>query len=107
MEEIFSPKFAKDHPEYVLECEEAMDLPIQELIEEAVQAGRDNKTILRCWPSSQEQRRSHTKKIPTHRTIQHSPTAARRSSALSRSSNHRTARTGWIRSRRAGHMSSR
>ncbi|PYE22680.1 hypothetical protein C8J32_11037 [Rhizobium sp. PP-CC-3A-592] len=47
MEEIFSPKFAKDHPEYVLECEEAMDLPIQELIEEAVQAGRDNKTIFK------------------------------------------------------------
>ncbi|CZT36115.1 hypothetical protein [Rhizobium sp. 9140] len=48
MEEIFSPKFTKDHPDYALECEEALDLPVQELIEDAVQAGWDNRTIFKA-----------------------------------------------------------
>jgi hypothetical protein len=48
MQEIFSPTFAKDHPDYALEAEEALDLPVQELIEDAVQAGWDTRTIFKA-----------------------------------------------------------
>jgi hypothetical protein len=46
MEEIFSPRFAKNHPDYTLECEEALDLHVQELIDDAVQAGWDTRTVI-------------------------------------------------------------
>ena len=48
MEEIFSPKFEKSHPDYELECEEALDLHVQELIEDAVQAGWGPRTIFKA-----------------------------------------------------------
>ena len=48
MEEIFSPKFTKDHPDYALEAEEALDLHVQELIDDAVQAGWDTRTIIKA-----------------------------------------------------------
>lgn len=46
MEEIFSPRFAKTHPDYALEAEEALDLHVQALIDDAVQAGWDTRTII-------------------------------------------------------------
>ncbi|KQS67563.1 hypothetical protein ASG39_22830 [Rhizobium sp. Leaf371] len=48
MQEIFSPKFSMDHPDYALECEEALDLHVQELIEDAVRAAWDTRTIFKA-----------------------------------------------------------
>ncbi|KQS84837.1 hypothetical protein [Rhizobium sp. Leaf383] len=48
MDEIFSPTFAKTHPDYALEAEEALDLHVQELINDAVQAGWDTRVIIKA-----------------------------------------------------------
>lgn len=51
MGEIFSPKFTKTHPDYALEAEEALDLHIHELIDDAVQAGWETRTVIKAIES--------------------------------------------------------
>lgn len=41
-----SPKHPKTHPDYAINCEEALDLPLQDLIDRAVQAGWNTRTVL-------------------------------------------------------------
>lgn len=41
-----SPKHPKTHPEYATSCEEALDLPLQDLIDRAFQAGWDTRTVM-------------------------------------------------------------
>lgn len=48
MDEIFSPRFAISHPDYALEAEEALDLHVQMLIDDAVQAGWDTRTVIKA-----------------------------------------------------------
>jgi hypothetical protein len=43
---VSSPKRQKTHPEYGMDCEKALDLPLQNLIDVAVQAGWDTRTVL-------------------------------------------------------------
>jgi hypothetical protein len=49
--DVFSPKHPKSHFDYSLECEEALDLPLQELIDIAVQAGWDTRTVIKALES--------------------------------------------------------
>lgn len=44
--DIQSPKHPKTHPDYAINCEEALDLPLQYLIDRAVQAGWDTRTVM-------------------------------------------------------------
>jgi hypothetical protein len=44
--EIRPPKQVKTHPDYGINCEEALDLPLQDLIDRAVQAGWDTRTVM-------------------------------------------------------------
>lgn len=41
-----SPKHPKTHPDYAINCEEALDLPLQDLVDRAVQAGWDTRTVM-------------------------------------------------------------
>jgi hypothetical protein len=41
-----SPKHPKTHPDYAINCEEALDLPLQDLIDRAVQTGWDTRTVM-------------------------------------------------------------
>lgn len=41
-----SPKHPKTHPDYAINCEEALDLPLQDLIDRAVQAGWDTRIVM-------------------------------------------------------------
>jgi hypothetical protein len=43
---VLPPKHLKTHPDYSIDCEEALDLPLQDLIHVAVQAGWDTRTVI-------------------------------------------------------------
>lgn len=43
---VSSPKHPKTHPEYASNCEEALELPLQDLVDDAVQAGWNTRTVL-------------------------------------------------------------
>jgi hypothetical protein len=43
---ISEPTFARTHPDYRLACEKAMDLPLQDLIDQAAQAGWDTRMVI-------------------------------------------------------------
>jgi hypothetical protein len=43
---VSSPKRPKTHPDYGMDCEKALDLPVQDLIDIAVQAGWDTRTVM-------------------------------------------------------------
>jgi hypothetical protein len=44
---VLPPKHSKGYPDYELDCEQALDLPLQDLIDVAVQAGWDTRTVIR------------------------------------------------------------
>jgi len=46
--EIASPKTEVTHPDYGLSCEEALDIPARELIDGAIQAGWDPRTVYKA-----------------------------------------------------------
>jgi hypothetical protein len=41
-----SPEHPKTHPEYASNCEEALDLPLKDLIDRAAQAGWNTRTVI-------------------------------------------------------------
>jgi hypothetical protein len=43
---VMPPKHSKIHPDYGTDCEEALDLPLQDLINVAVQAGWNKRTVI-------------------------------------------------------------
>lgn len=43
---IASPTYDRAHPDYDLACEEALDLPLQDLIDQAAQAGWDTRRVI-------------------------------------------------------------
>ncbi|MUO72884.1 hypothetical protein [Agrobacterium vitis] len=45
---VTTPNFASEHPDYALSCEEALDLPLRDLVDQAVQAGWKPRVIFRA-----------------------------------------------------------
>jgi hypothetical protein len=45
---VTAPTFAYNHPDYTLECEVALDVHVQEIIDDAAQAGWDTRTVIRA-----------------------------------------------------------
>lgn len=41
-----SPEHPKTHHDYAINCEEALDLPLQDLIDRAAQAGWNTRTVI-------------------------------------------------------------
>jgi hypothetical protein len=46
--DISSPKSDTDHPDYSLSCEEALDIPARDLIDRAIQAGWEPRTVFKA-----------------------------------------------------------
>jgi hypothetical protein len=43
---VLPPKHPKTHLDYGISCEKALDLPLQDLIDRAVKAGWDTRTVV-------------------------------------------------------------
>lgn len=46
--QISSPRHKADHPDYGLECQEALDLPARDLVDRAIQAGWSPRAVYRA-----------------------------------------------------------
>ena len=45
---IPSPRSTIDHPNYNLDCQEAIDLPVRDLVDQAVQKGWNTREVLKA-----------------------------------------------------------
>ncbi|WLR90954.1 hypothetical protein [Shinella zoogloeoides] len=52
--DILAPRHLPDHPDYNLDCQEALDLAVRDLVDQAVQKGWSTREVLRALKSVAE-----------------------------------------------------